>query len=76
MEDGTAQVRIEYQDQGDLLYIRLDEEPAQVVNKRISEDMVLDLGRDDRIVGIEILNASDHLDVNRLLSGGCHVAVV
>jgi len=63
-------VKIEYQDKSDLLYIRLDEGPAQVVNKRISEDVVLDLGRNDRIVGIEILNASDHVDLSHLLSGG------
>ena len=62
-------MKIEYQDKSDLLYIRLDEGPAQVINKRISEDIVLDLGRNDRIVGIEILNASDHFDVDRLRSG-------
>jgi len=63
-------MKIEYQDKSDLLYIRLMEDPAQVVNKRISEDVVLDLGQNDRIVGIEILNASDHVDVSRLLTGG------
>ncbi len=38
--------------------LRLDERRQQVVNKRVSEDIVLDLGEDDRIVGIEILDAS------------------
>lgn len=62
-------MKIEYQDKSDLLYIRLDDESTQVINRRISEDVVLDLGQDDRIVGIEILNASEHVDVSRLLPG-------
>jgi len=66
-------MRIEYQDKVDLLYIRLDEGPTEVVNKRVSEDIVLDIGSGDRIVGIEILNASERLDVERLLSGVCTV---
>lgn len=39
----------------------------QVVNRRLSEDIVLDIGEDDRIVGIEILDASKHLNLERLL---------
>jgi uncharacterized protein YuzE len=38
-----------------------------VINKRLSEDIVLDLGEDNRIVGIEILDASKHLNLERLL---------
>jgi len=38
-----------------------------VINKRLSEDIVLDIGEDDRIVGIEILDASKHLNLERLL---------
>jgi uncharacterized protein YuzE len=38
-----------------------------VINKRLSEDIVLDLGEDNRIVGIEILDASKHLNLGRLL---------
>jgi uncharacterized protein YuzE len=40
----------------DLLYIRLDERPQQVTNREVDDDIVLDLGEDDRIVGIEILD--------------------
>lgn len=47
--------------------LRLDERRQQVVNKRVSEDIVLDLGEDDRIVGIEILDASKHLNLEQLL---------
>lgn len=56
-----------YNDRTDLLYLRFDERKQQVVNKRFSEDIVLDLGEGDRIVGIEILDASKHLNLEGLL---------
>ena len=37
------------------------------MNKRLSEDVVLDLGEDDKIVGIKIVEASKHLNLERLL---------
>jgi uncharacterized protein YuzE len=49
-----------------MLYIRLDERKQKVINKRIFEDVVLDLGKNDRIVGIEILDASKHVNVQKL----------
>ncbi len=58
---------INYNDKTDLLYIRLDEKKQKVVNKRVSEDIVLDIGEDDKIVGIEILNASYHVNLSNLL---------
>lgn len=60
-------MQILYNDKTDLLYIRLDERKQQVINKRVSEDIVLDVGEDDRIVGIEILDASKHLNLAQLL---------
>ena len=60
-------MQIHYDSKTDLLYLRLDDRKQQVVNKRVSEDIVLDLGEDDRIVGIEILDASKHLNLERLL---------
>ena len=44
-----------YNDKTDLLYIRLDNTKQHVVNRRVSEDIVLDIGKKERIVGIEIL---------------------
>jgi uncharacterized protein YuzE len=38
-----------------------------IVNRRVSEDVVLDLGEGDRIVGIEILDASKHVALDRVL---------
>ncbi len=60
-------MQITYNVKTDLLYLRLDDRTQQVTNKRVAEDIVLDLGEDDRIVGIEILDASTHLNLERLL---------
>ena len=60
-------MNITYNDKTDLLYIRLDERKQDVTNKRISKDIVLDIGEDDKIVGIEIINASHHVNLRNLL---------
>ncbi len=60
-------MQVLYNDKADLLYLRLDDRAQKVVNKRLSDDVVLDLGEDDRIVGIEFLDASRHLNLGRLL---------
>jgi uncharacterized protein YuzE len=60
-------MQIFYDSKSDLLYLRLDERKQQVINKRLSEDIVLDMGEGDKIVGIEILDASKHLNLEKLL---------
>ena len=60
-------MNIIYNDKTDLLYIRLDDKKQDVINKRVSEDIVLDIGENDRIIGIEILDASKHVSLDRLL---------
>ena len=60
-------MQIHYKAGDDLLYVRLDDRPQEVVNRVIAEDVVLDIGAGDRIVGIEILDASKHVDLARLL---------
>jgi uncharacterized protein YuzE len=60
-------VNILYNDKTDLLYIRLDDRKQEVINSRVSDDIVLDIGENDRIVGIEILDASKHVTLDRLL---------
>ena len=60
-------MNILYNDKTDLLYIRLDDRKQKVLNKRVSEDIVLDIGEEDKIVGIEILDASKHLHLEKLL---------
>lgn len=56
-----------YDDKIDLLYIRLDDKKQDVINKQVSEGIILDLGDGDRIVGIEILDASKRVNLNKLL---------
>jgi uncharacterized protein YuzE len=65
--NGREKMQILYNSKTDLLYLRLDDRKQEVINKRISEDIVLDLGEGNRIVGIEILDASKHLNLERLL---------
>lgn len=60
-------MQILYDAKKDLLYLRLDDRKQQIINKRVSEDVVLDLGEGDRIVGIEFLDASKRLNLGSLL---------
>ena len=58
---------IVYNDKTDLLYLRLDGKKHKVVNKRISDNVVLDIGEKNTIVGIEIMDASKHINLEHLL---------
>ncbi len=60
-------MQIHYNAKSDLLYLRLDDRKQEVTNTRVAEDIVLDIGEDQRIVGIEILDASKHLNLENLL---------
>lgn len=60
-------MNISYNDKTDLLYIRLDDKKQEIINQRISEDIVLDIGEDEKIVGIEILDASKHVSLEKLM---------
>jgi uncharacterized protein YuzE len=60
-------MNIVYNDKMDLLYVRFDDRKQDVINRRVSEDVVLDIGERDRIIGIEILDASRHVNLDRLL---------
>ncbi len=50
-------MKIYYDDRVDLLYLRFEERKQEVENRRVTEDIVLDLGEGGKIVGIEILGA-------------------
>jgi uncharacterized protein YuzE len=67
VENGGEEMNIIYNDKTDLLYIRFDDRTQDVVNRRISGDIVLDMGENDRIVGIEIMDASRHILLEKLL---------
>ena len=66
MENG-GKMNILYNDKTDLLYIRLDDRKQEVINRRVSDDVVLDIGENDKVIGIEILDASKHVNLERLL---------
>ena len=60
-------MKIYYDDGTDLLYLRLDEREQQVENRKVADDIVLDIGENGKIVGIEILDASRHVNLQALL---------
>lgn len=60
-------MNILYNDKTDLLYIRLDDRKQDIINKRVSEDIILDVGENEKIIGIEILDASRHVALDKLL---------
>ena len=59
---------IHYNSQTDLLYLRLEQEDHSITNKRISEDIVLDIGSDNKIIGIEIMYVSQHVNLEKVIS--------
>ncbi len=60
-------MQIHYDSKTDLLYLRIASGEQKVTNKRVTEDIVLDMGSDDKIVGIEIMDASKHVDLDKLM---------
>ena len=60
-------MHITYNSKFDLLYIRFDSRPQQLICERVSEDVTFDIGEGDKIVGIDILDASQHLNLDELL---------
>jgi uncharacterized protein YuzE len=61
-------MKITYYRKHDLLFICLDENAKEVVNEDAADGVVLEIGEGDRIVGIEILDASKRLDLSKLLA--------
>jgi uncharacterized protein YuzE len=60
-------MKVYYDDEVDALYLKLsDETPEGVIE--ISEGVNLDTTSEDKIVGIEILEASKKLDLKTILS--------
>jgi uncharacterized protein YuzE len=56
-------MQIVYNPKSDILYIRLDDIKQDVINQRVSEDVTLDIGKENKIIGIEILDASLRLNL-------------
>lgn len=66
-ENGKINMQIIYNPKFDILYIRLDDTKQDLINQRVSDDVTLDLGKEDKIIGIEILDASAHLNLKNIL---------
>lgn len=58
---------IHYDSKTDLLYLRIEPESKEVINKRVSDYMILDIGKDDKIIGIEIMDASKNSNLEKLM---------
>jgi len=59
-------VRISYDPIYDVLYIKLGG-AEKVYCKDVEEDITMDIDAEGKLVGIEILSASEHLDLSLLL---------
>ena len=66
-------MQIIYHPKTDILYIRLDEKNQDVINQRVSDDVVLDMGGENRIIGIEIMDASLRLNLKNIFPVGFQV---
>jgi uncharacterized protein YuzE len=58
---GGKPMKVTYDPEVDALYIRLIEEQAEVTTQRLSEEVAINYAPDGRIVGIEILDASEYI---------------
>lgn len=58
-------MKITYDPEVDAAYISFKEAPVQVTTIRLSEDVAVDLGLNEEVVGIEVLDASAHLGLSR-----------
>ena len=59
-------MKIRYDPEVDALYISFKQGPTEVTTVRLSEDVAIDLGPGEVIVGIEVLDASEQLSLERL----------
>jgi uncharacterized protein YuzE len=58
-------MKLKYDPEVDAIYISFKQGTAQVTTIRINEDVAIDLGPGEEVVGIEVLDASEHLNLNR-----------
>lgn len=53
-------MKIKYDQEVDAAYISFKKGPTEVTTIRLTEDIAIDLGPNEEIVGIEVLDASEH----------------
>ncbi len=59
-------MKISYDAEVDALYIRLVEGPQQCRTVRLNEEIALNIGEHERLVGIEILDAKEVLGAGQI----------
>ncbi len=59
-------MRIRYSQEADALYIRLKETKIEDTEE-VSEDLIIDYDTDGSVVGIEVLAASEKVDMEQLI---------
>ena len=74
-ENGKINMQIVYTPKTDILYIRLDEQSQDVINQRVSDDVVFDMGSENHIIGIEIMDASLRLNLKNIFPVEFQIAV-
>jgi len=57
-------MKIKYDPKVDAAYISFKKGPIEVTTMRITEDIAIDFGPGEEIVGIEVLDASEHLELS------------
>ena len=57
-------MKIKYDPKVDAAYISFKKKTVEVTTMRITEDIAIDFGPSEEIVGIEILDASKHLELS------------
>ncbi len=58
-------MKVHYDPEVDALYISFKKGRTQVTTIRLSEDVAVDIGPGEELAGIEVLDASHHLDIDR-----------
>ncbi len=58
-------MKIKYDSDVDAAYISFKKGPTQVTTMRLTEDIAVDFGPKEEIVGIEVLDASKHLGLQK-----------
>lgn len=59
-------MRITYDTKYDVLYIEFTES-GEVLNQNLTDDITIDLDKEGKIAGIEVLSASKHIDLSKIL---------
>ena len=63
---GGGKMRITYDSKYDVLYLQF-KDTKEVICKNLTDDITIDLDEKGKITGIEILSASKHIDLDRIL---------